>query len=105
MNYMIDEKKLEKEAYKETNSYNEQERAAFIAGVNWAIQEFIKCLWHEVNEAPKDYTDIIYVDEDNDVWNEDKYYADKYDDTFCKGWQSFVSSRNVIKWCYTDDIL
>ena len=75
------------------------------ATAEFVQNEFINSLWHDASEAPKDYTDIIYVDGDNDVWNEDTYYADNYDDLFCKGWQSFVSSRDVVKWCYADDIM
>lgn len=93
------EKYLEEEGYK---PYIEQ---AFKDGAAWAQKEFINSLWHDASDAPKDYTDIIYVDGDNNVWNENTYYADNYDDLFCKGWQSFVSSRDVVKWCYLSDIL
>ena len=121
---MIDEKKIEEVAediYEEYFSGNydytisEEDHSPLFEGANvihavklgaqWAQKEFVKSLWHDASEAPKDYTDIIYVDGANDVWNEDTYYADNYDDSFCKGWQSFVSSRDVVKWCYLEDII
>ena len=83
----------------------QQVREAFVIGVKWAEQEFVKSLWHDVSEAPKDHTNIIYMDEKGDVWNQDDYYADFYDDSFDKGWKSFASMRYVTKWCYADDIL
>ena len=108
---MIDEKKIKEVARAYCDAiYGTLKEEPFIAeafrqGAIWAQKEFINSLWHDASEAPKDYTDIIYVDGDNDVWNEDTYYADNYDDLFCKGWQSFVSSRDVVKWCYLDDIM
>ena len=80
---------------------------AFIMGAQWAQKEFVKSLWHDASEEPRDHTDIVYVNENGSVWSEYDYYADNYDDAFHKGWLSFVNNGvlRVIKWCYLSDIL
>ena len=125
---MIDEKKI----YEEANSvYDEkflndtygtiyydngdedeahtpcQVTEAFIMGAQWAQKEFVKSLWHDASEEPRDHTDIVYVNENGSVWSEYDYYADNYDDAFHTGWLSFVNNGvlRVIKWCYLSDLL
>ena len=80
---------------------------AFIMGAQWAQKEFVKSLWHDASEEPRDHTDIVYVNENGSVWSEYDYYADNYDDAFHTGWLSFVNNGvlRVIKWCYLSDIL
>ena len=80
---------------------------AFIMGAQWAQKEFVKSLWHDASEEPRDHTDIVYVNENGSVWSEYDYYADNYDDAFHKGWLSFVNNGvlRVIKWCYLSDLL
>ena len=74
----------------------------FIDGAKWAINEFIKDLWHLNTEEPdKSKIDIITLSFDNDVylqfkesilWNKES-------------WRHSISRCQIIKWAYLSDIL
>ena len=121
---MIDDKKIEEAAQGAADlyeqdlsimSYNEdtevdgqhhfcQEFGAelFKDGAKWAIQEFLKDLWHPAEEEPdKSKSDIITLGFDNDaylqfkesiLWNEES-------------WRHSISRCQIIKWAYLSDIL
>ncbi len=123
---MIDEKKIEEAAYAflektreaytwdcgivsystEIKEIENEIKDDFVAGALWAQQEFVKSLWHDASEEPKEHTDIVYIDDKGNVWSEYDYCAEKYDDSMRKGWQSFITLGIIlIKWCYLSDIL
>ena len=58
---MIDDKKIEEAArYYCNNRYPASQDAPFIAegfrhGAKWAINKFLKDLWHPANEIPKEF--------------------------------------------------
>ena len=113
---MIDEKKIEEAAkhYAEENSMSIEDQMgdmydgieelsdAYKAGAKWAINEFIKDLWHPNTEEPdKSKSDIITIGFDNDaclqfkksiLWNEES-------------WRHSISRCQIIKWAYLSDIL
>ena len=74
----------------------------FNAGAKWAINEFLKNLWHPNTEEPdKSNGDIITLGFDNDaylqfkesvLWNEES-------------WRHSISRCQIIKWAYLSDIL
>lgn len=74
----------------------------FKDGVKWAINEFLKNLWHPNTEEPdKSKSDIITLGFDNDaylqfkesiLWNEES-------------WRHSISRCQIIKWAYLADIL
>ena len=74
----------------------------FNAGAKWAINEFLKNLWHPNTEEPdKSKGDIITLGLDNDaylqfkesvLWNEES-------------WRHSISRCQIIKWAYLSDIL
>lgn len=74
----------------------------FNAGAKWAINEFLKNLWHPNTEEPdKSKGDIITLGFDNDaylqfkesvLWNEES-------------WRHSISRCQIIKWAYLSDIL
>lgn len=74
----------------------------FKAGAKWAINEFLKDLWHPNKEEPdKSKSDIITLGFDNDaylqfkesiLWNEES-------------WRHSISRCQIIKWAYLSDIL
>ena len=74
----------------------------FNAGAKWAINEFLKNLWHPNTEEPdKSKGDIITLGFDNDaylqfkesvLWNEES-------------WRHSISRCQIIKWSYLSDIL
>lgn len=71
-------------------------------GAKWAINEFLKGLWHPNSEEPdKSKSDIITLGFDNDaylqfkesiLWNEES-------------WRHSISRCQIIKWAYLSDIL
>ena len=105
---MIDDKKIEEEArYYCNNRYPASHDSPFIAegfrqGAKWAIQEFLKDLWHPAEEEPdKSKSDIITIGFDNDdclqfkesiLWNKES-------------WRHSISRCQIIKWAYLSDIL
>lgn len=121
---MIDEKKIKEAAQGAADlyeqdlpimSYNEdtevdgqhhfcQEFGAelFKDGAKWAIQEFLKDLWHPAEEEPdKSKSDIITLGFDNDaylqfkesiLWNKES-------------WRHSISRCQITKWAYLSDIL
>lgn len=86
------------ERYADTTS----RQCAFNAGAKWAINEFLKDLWHSNTEEPdKSKSDIITIGFDNDaylqfkesiLWNEES-------------WRHSISRCQILKWAYLSDIL
>lgn len=76
----------------------------FKDGAKWAINEFLKNLWHPVSEKPEEHTDIIYIDEDKDFWDINNYDSNNFDDSFGKGWKSACRTQDIYKWAYKDDL-
>lgn len=108
---MINEKKIEEAARNYCNNrYPASQDAPFIAegfrhGANWAIDEFLKDLWHPASEKPEEHTDIIYIDEYKDFWDINNYDSNNFDDSFGKGWKSACRTQDIYKWAYLSDIL
>ena len=115
---MIDDKKIEKAARQisekvvDANGFDDSKPThlafldghidGFNAGAKWAINKFIKDLWHQNTEEPdKSKSDIITLGFDNDaylqfkesiLWNEES-------------WRHSISRCQIIKWAYLSDIL
>ena len=117
LNKMVfDDKKIEAAANKHIETeyarYNSGEveeemiclrgKDSFKEGAKWAINEFLKNLWHPNTEKPdKSKSDIITLGFDNDaylqfkesiLWNEES-------------WRHSISRCQIIKWAYLSDIL
>lgn len=117
---MIDEKKIEEAANlcrfeviasmhnpyqcfeEEVDAQTDLIEDSFISGAKWAINEFLKDLWHPNTEEPdKSKSDIITFGFDNDaylqfkesiLWNEES-------------WRHSISRCQINKWAYLSDIL
>ena len=105
---MIDDKKIETAArrYSEVTDCDTEEalliEEGFKEGAEWAINEFLKDLWHPNTEEPeKSKSDIITLGFDNYaylmfkesiLWNEES-------------WRHSISRCQIIKWAYLSDIL
>ena len=120
---MIDDKKIEEAArgaadlYEQdlpTMSYYEdtevdgqhhfcQEFGAelFKDGVKWAIEQFLKDLWHPNTEEPdKSKSDIITLNFDNDA-----YLQFKESILWSKeSWRHSISRCQITKWAYVSDL-
>ena len=121
---MIDDKKIEEaaresadmyEKYLPIMSYNEdtevdgqhhfcQEFGAelFKDGAKWAIHEFLKDLWHSIEEEPdKRKNDIITIGSYN-------YISLHFKESFIwkeESWRHSISRCQITKWAYLSDIL
>lgn len=109
---MIDDKKIDIAAraqvlskhINETSYFQLRSIEDFKNGARWAINEFLKDLWHPVSEKPEEHTDIIYIDEDKDFWDINNYDSNNFDDSFGKGWKSACRTQDIYKWAYKDDL-
>ena len=121
---MIDDKKIEEAARESADlyekdlpimSYNEdtevdgqhhfcQEFGAelFKDGAKWAIHEFLKDLWHSIEEEPdKRKSDIITIGSYN-------YISLHFKESFIwkeESWRHSISRCQINKWAYLSDIL
>lgn len=122
---MIDDKKIEEAAIGAADlyeqdlpimSYNEdtevdgqhhfcQEFGAelFKDGAKWAINEFLKDLWHPASEEPRKGAKFLYQNHYNSRFY---YYIDKIDDILetYPNWSSYVKHVRVIQWLYIEDL-
>lgn len=80
--------------------YSGQIKEAIKLGVNWALEQFLKNLWHPAEEEPeiKD-VDIAYLDKHCSL-----------EVLFCErnpieNWEEEVSIYQIDKWCYKEDLL
>lgn len=117
---MIDEKKIEHEATcYTTDGYGQSCNSetlelieeSFKSGADWAIQEFLKDLWHTYDEIPtrKD-SNILQFFESYSADSEDDF--DEYFELVHtkegftqETWEEFVNEGGVpSKWLYIDDL-
>lgn len=111
---MIDDKKIEDAArYYCNNRYPASQDAPFIAegfrhGAKWAINEFLKDLWHAIDENPKKYhkclVEVVYHRPLN--MTDEIDYVTSHLTNF--GWDesSFKRGDYTIKrWIYIDNLL
>ena len=116
---MIDNKKIEEATRNYINKngyfikYDEEPcidiefayREGYKEGYKDATNEFLKDLWHPNTEEPKEDSNIVYIDENDEFWDIDNYNSDNFDDSFGKGWDSACRTQNIYKWCYKEDLL
>lgn len=75
----------------------------FKDGANWAINEFLKDLWHPASEEPRKGAKFLYQNHYNSRFY---YYIDKIDDILetYPNWSSYVKHVRVIQWLYIEDL-
>lgn len=119
---MIDEKKIEEASYKYADKYypkdmyymltegcNSISYNSFSEGARWAIQEFLKGLWHPAEEGPKmlmpavvEYKDGTNLGYDyhellTTFKNKEETWQEYMDDWYGKG--------NTTRWFYIYDVV
>lgn len=109
---MIEKKKIEEGArdYMNKNGYFIKPCVdivlAYKEGVKWAINEFLKDLWHPAEEEPKYDKQITYVWGNGIaktiILNEE---ADKFNRTPSQIWYNICKNYKVACWLYIDDLL
>lgn len=96
---MIDDKKIEEAAFEEyplNSDGNIIGRNGFKEGAKWAINEFLKDLWHPASEEPKGNSNILFKTADN-------WFDTDSRDIF--SWKDMLKHLRVVKWLYIDDLL
>lgn len=102
---MIDDKKIEDAArYYCNNRYPASQDAPFIAegfrhGAKWAINEFLKDLWHDVDEIPKRAKAFIFECGDYSM----NYYVGMMFNP--NDYKKNAEIWHMNRWCYLEDIL
>ena len=102
---MIDDKKIEEAArYYCNNRYPASQDAPFIAegfrhGAKWAINEFLKDLWHDVDEMPKRAKAFIFECGDDSM----NYHIGMMFNP--NDYKKNAEIWHMNRWCYLEDIL
>ena len=83
---------------KEEMFYKEDIKEAIVLGAKWAINEFIKDLWHQKDEEPEGYDEWILLH-----YSAFNYYSLSQVKDF-KSWKEFVERAPIENWLYIDDL-
>ena len=78
---------------------------AFRQGANWAINEFLKNLWHPAWKKPEDDRYILWEEKYSGVKSTMFYNATEYNTCYDEPWDSKVASLNITRWLYINDLL
>ena len=73
----------------------------FKDGAKWAINEFLKDLWHPVSEEPEENKKLLV--QYTNYMEEDDYEIDMNSPHV--PWRYLVTTYNFKKWCYIEDLL
>lgn len=80
-------------------------REGYIEGARWAINEFIKDLWHHASEIPSEGKHLILEYSITDTIK-DYVSLKRLDNNYIYwDWASYFESANVTRWLYIDDLL
>jgi hypothetical protein len=75
----------------------------FKAGAQWAINEFLKDLWHQTDEEPREFAEVLA--EAKITESIKTYISFKKNDALFKNWDAYSSGANITRWLYIDDLL
>ena len=100
---MIDDNKIEEAAVKSANYLKgicdftviNAFEEGFKEGAKWAINEFLKDLWHPADEMPNENNEVICVDKDSQTITYNGIV----------NWWAFCRTHDVTHWLYVDDLL
>ena len=101
---MIDDKKIEGAArrYSKVTDCDKEEalliEEGFKEGAEWAINDFLKDLWHQTNKEPEGYDEWILLH-----YSVGNYYSLAQVKEF-KSWKGFVENMPIDGWLYIDDL-
>ena len=116
---MIDDKKIDAAANKHIETeyarYNsgkvEEEmiclrgKDSFKEGAKWAINEFLKDLWHPASEEPKKVKNLLL--ETTYEYGKPIYHLIKYmpNGNHVCAWREWYKGAHISRWLYIDDLL
>ena len=75
---------------------------AFEQGVNWAIQQFLKDLWHPIEEKPERNTPYLAQLLPASPFETSIPFETFYDSEL---WKRYLKNKSIIRWCYIDNLL
>ena len=78
--------------------YKDDIKEAIGLGAKWAINEFLKNLWHQKDEEPEGYDEWILLH-----YSAFNYYSLSQVKDF-KSWKEFVERAPIENWLYIDDL-
>lgn len=84
-------------------AFIEGNAAGFEAGAKWAVNEFIKDLWHPASEEPREFAEVLA--EAKITESIKTYISFKKNDALFKNWDAYSSGANITRWLYIDDLL
>lgn len=104
---MIDEKKIEEAAIENSEKLSDGKHyrdlvVGFKAGARWAINEFLKDLWHPAEEEPNHEAIRTYILGKTEASESGLLPMLLRPNT---NWKEFVVSHGVTNWLYVDDLL
>lgn len=107
---MIDDKKIDKEAiYYARDGYNDYSsdmqdviKESFKSGAEWAINEFLKDLWHPASEKPHEKSTLLIEISLPKLTSRKLYYADTF---IREDWEIKCSVMSISRWLYVDDLI
>lgn len=100
---MIDDKKIEDAAKQHSEEsyiscyFQACYKEAFIEGAKWTINEFLKDLWHPIEEKPEKEKVFLYQ---SSCYG---FGLNQISDT--KDWDFIIKYQKAIQWLYIDDLL
>lgn len=100
---VLDNKKIEEAAINKCGFISSE----FYSGAKWAINEFLKDLWHDAIEAPDLDRRILYVYKPNGEINPPIYIREAtYEKIRWKecGYKPINPERIIIRWLYLDEL-
>lgn len=77
----------------------------FIDGAKWAINEFLKDLWHDSKKEPEDNRNILIEHKCGNLCPNLYYHTEDYDCYYDDPWDVKVRISNITRWFYIDDLL
>lgn len=89
---VLDNKKIEEAAINKCGFISSE----FYSGAKWAINEFLKDLWHPASEEPKRHSYIMFKTTNNNGFGTE--YID------CS-WEILVRCLQITQWLYAEDLL
>lgn len=87
---------------KEEMFYKEDIKEAIGLGAKWAINEFLKSLWHPASEEPREFAEVLA--EAKITESIKTYISFKRNDALIKNWDAYSSGANITRWLYIDDL-
>lgn len=104
---MIDDKKIEEvafELYKNSklDFVSSESVEGFKEGAKWAINEFLKDLWHPASEEPREFAEVLAEAKITESIN--TYLSFKRNDALFKNWAAYSFGANITRWLYIDDL-